>query len=77
MMKYGPSWWLTRLYWNLHEFTEYLMSPCRPMRIAMWLDDRVFRRWMVLRFYDTWTLRLNIILGGLWRDMVYGKEKTP
>ena len=53
----------------------YLMSPCLPMRMASWIDDHVLHRWLVLKFYDTWTMRLHVVFYGKWSDLVYGKGR--
>jgi hypothetical protein len=71
-MRYGIGWWRARFFWKLHIFMGHLMEPCWPMRAADWIDTHVLHRWFLLKFYDTWTLRLRIISYGWWRDAVYG-----
>jgi len=72
MMMYGIGWWRARFFWRLHLLMGYLMTPCWEMKAADWVDTRVLHRWCVLKFYDTWTLRLHIMSYGWWREAVYG-----
>jgi len=74
MIRYGVGWWRTRIYWWLYCLTRYLMTPCLPMKVVSWFDWSVLRRRLLMKFYDTWTLRVHIISGGKWRDLCYGKR---
>jgi hypothetical protein len=76
MMKYGIGWWRARIYWRLYLLMGYLMTPCWLMKAVDWIDTRVLHRWCLLKFYDTWTLRLHIILYGKWDDAVDGREEA-
>jgi len=76
MRKYGLDWWGMVVCWRLSLLTKYLMSPCLPMKMVSWIDDRILHRWCLLKFYDTWTLRLDIVLHGRWAKLCYGEKES-